>query len=237
MKLGAEKEKKKVVFLAVLTIAAAYLLYTNMFSSAPGTGQGASPGAGTARPATPDARPSAAAPASTTPANSGRPAASRRTSQEFRPVWKRKTAVDTSTIDPKLRLDLLAKVQSVELGQAERNLFQFGAAAAPALPKEPRPIIPKTPDQIRREQEAAIAAAGPPPPPPIPLKYYGYTAQRVDGHKRAFFLDGDDIFVAAEGDVVKRRYKVVRIGINSAVVEDTQLNSTQTLPLAEESAG
>ena len=170
----------------------------------------------------------------TTPPASGRAAASRRTSQEFRPPWKHKTAIETSSIDPKLRLDLLAKVQAVELGQAARNLFQFGAAAAPALPKEPHPIIPKTPDDIRREQEAA---AGPPPPPPIPLKYYGYTAQRVDGHKRAFFLDGDDIFVAAEGDVVKRRYKVVRIGVNSAVVEDTQLNNTQTLPLAEESAG
>src|SRR5690242_19084982 len=237
MKLGAEKEKKKVVFLVVLTVAAAYLLYTNVFSSDPGSGPGASPGSGTARPATSGARSSAATPASGTPANSARTAASRRTSQDFRPVWKRKTAVDTSMIDPKLRLDLLAKVQAVELGQGERNLFQFGVAAAPALPKEPRPIIPKTPEQIRREQEAAIAAQGPPPPPPIPLKYYGYAAQRIDGHKRAFFLDGDDIFVAAEGDVVKRRYEVVRIGINSAVVEDTQLNSTQTLPLAEESAG
>jgi len=238
MKLGAEKEKKKVIFLLVLTVAAAYLLYTNVFSSAPGSGSGASPSASAPRPTTPDARPQAPAPVSSTSANSGRTAASRRTSQEFRPVWKRKTALNTSSIDPKLRLDLLAKVQSVEIGQAERNLFQFGVAAAPALPKEPGHIIPKTPEQIRREQEAAIAAAGPPPPPPIPLKYYGYTAQRVDGHKRAFFLDGDDIFVAAEGDVVKRRYKVVRIGINSAVVEDTQLNNTQTLPLlAEESAG
>jgi len=239
MKLGAEKEKKKVVFLVVLTVAAAYLLYSNVFSSAPGAGPGASPGASAARPATPDAHPQAAAQSTTTPTTaSGRAAASRRTSQEFRPVWKRKTAVDTSSIDPKLRLDLLAKVQAVELGQAERNLFQFGVAAAPALPKEPRPIIPKTPEQIRQEQEAAAAASQPPPPPPIPLKYYGYTAQRVDGHKRAFFLDGDDIFVAAEGDVVKRRYKVVRIGISSAVVEDTQLNNTQTLPLlAEESAG
>ena len=236
MKLGAEKERKKVVFLVVLTGAAAYLLYTNVFSSAPGSGSGASPGAGAPRPATAGARPKAALP-SAAPASSGR-AASRRTSQEFRPAWKRKTAVDTSNIDPKLRLDLLAKVQAVEIGPAERNLFQFGAAAAPALPKEPRPIIPKTLEQIRREQEAAAAATVPPPPPPIPLKYYGYTAQRVDGHKRAFFLDGDDIFVAAEGDMVKRRYKIVRIGINSAVVEDTQLNNTQTLPLlAEESAG
>jgi hypothetical protein len=235
MKLGAER--KKVVFLVVLTGAAAYLLYSNVFSSAPSSGSGGSPGASAPRPANSAARPQAAAPAPATPAASGQKAASRRTTQEFRPAWKRKTPVDTSNIDPKLRLDLLAKVQVVELGPAERNLFQFGAAAAPALPKEPHPIIPKSPDDIKREQEAARAAAAPPPPPPIPLKYYGYTAQRVDGHRRAFFLDGDDIFVAAEGDVVKRRYKVVRIGVNSAVVEDTQLKNTQTLPLAEESAG
>ena len=237
MKLGAEKEKKKIVFLVVLTAAAAYLLYSNVFSSAPGSDSSGSPHASVARPAKSAAGSQAAPPAPATPSASGQKAASRRTTQEFRPAWKRKTTVDTSAIDPKLRLDLLAKVQAVELGPAERNVFQFGAAAAPALPKEPRPIIPKSPAQIRAEQEAAAAAIGPPPPPPIPLKYYGYTAQRVDGHKRAFFLDGDDIFVASEGDVVKRRYKVVRIGVNSAVVEDTQLNNTQTLPLAEESAG
>jgi hypothetical protein len=237
MKLGAEKEKKKIVFLVVLTVAAAYLLYSNVFSSAPGSDSSGSPHASVARPAKSAAGSQAATPVPATPSASSQKAASRRTTQEFRPAWKRKTAVETSAIDPKLRLDLLAKVQAVELGPAERNVFQFGVAAAPALPKEPRPIIPKTPDDIRKEQEAAAKAAGPPPPPPIPLKYYGYTAQRVDGHKRAFFLDGDDIFVAAEGDVVKRRYKVVRIGVNSAVVEDTQLNNTQTLPLAEESAG
>ena len=237
MKLGVEKEKKKIVFLVVLTAAAAYLLYSNVFSSAPGSDSSGSPHASVARPANSPAGSQKATPTPATPSASGQKAGSRRTTQEFRPAYRRKTAIDTSAIDPKLRLDLLAKVQAVELGPAERNVFQFGAAAAPALPKEPRPIIPKTPAQIKAEQEAAAAAIGPPPPPPIPLKYYGYTAQRVDGHKRAFFLDGDDIFVASEGDVVKRRYKVVRIGVNSAVVEDTQLNNTQTLPLAEESAG
>jgi hypothetical protein len=59
----------------------------------------------------------------------------------------------------------------------------------------------------------------------------------VDGRKRAFFLDGDDIFVAAEGELIKKRYKVVRIGVTSVEVEDTQFNHTQMLPLAEEAAG
>jgi hypothetical protein len=45
--------------------------------------------------------------------------------------------------------------------------------------------------------------------------------------------------IAAEGDMVKKRYKIVRIGINSAVVEDTQFksNNQQTLPLEAELAG
>ena len=48
----------------------------------------------------------------------------------------------------------------------------------------------------------------------------------------------DDIFVAAEGDLIKKRYKVVRIGASSVEVEDTQFNHTQMLPLAaEEAAG
>jgi hypothetical protein len=50
-------------------------------------------------------------------------------------------------------------------------------------------------------------------------------------------LDGDDIFVAAEGELIKRRYKVVRIGVSSVEVEDTQFNHTQPLPLAEEAPG
>jgi len=37
--------------------------------------------------------------------------------------------------------------------------------------------------------------------------------------------------VAEEGEIIKKRYKVVRIGVNSVVMEDTQFNNTQTLPL------
>jgi hypothetical protein len=233
MKLGADR--KKVMILGALAAAAAYFLYSNVFSSPSGTSS--RPHA--ARPSTSDAGAAAISSLQTaTPVNRK----STRSAHEFRPSLKKTPDIDTNTIDPKLRLDLLAKVQAVELAPAERNIFQFGAAAAPAIAvKDPGKIIPKTPIQIAQEAAQQAAAAGPPqppPPPPITLKYYGYTAQRGDGQKRAFFLDGDDIFVAAEGEMVKRRYKIVRIGLSSAVVEDTQFNSTQTLPLTpEESAG
>jgi hypothetical protein len=58
---------------------------------------------------------------------------------------------------------------------------------------------------------------------------------RTAGEKRAFFLDGDDIVVATEGQLIKQRYKVIRIGVNSVVVEDMQFQNQQTLPLEEPS--
>jgi hypothetical protein len=70
-----------------------------------------------------------------------------------------------------------------------------------------------------------------PPPPPVPLKFYGFVAG--SDSRRAFFLQGEEIFVAAEGDIVQKRYKIVRIGLNSAVVEDTEHKHQQTLPLEQ----
>ena len=229
MKVGAEP--KKIAILAGLAVVAAYLLYSNLSTSP-------APSSGAAEARVPRQTPAESA--VTTGAAPVRSSAGRRnTSQEFRPPYKRK-GVDTSTIDPRLRLDLLARVQAVDLAPAERNLFQFGAAPPVAPAIDPGKIIPRTQAQIQAEQARLQAQAGPPVPPPPPaitLKYYGYAAQRLDGRKRAFFLDGDDIFVAAEGELIKKRYKVVRIGVTSVEVEDTQFNHTQMLPLAEEAAG
>jgi len=147
---------------------------------------------------------------------------------------------DPTTIDPTLRLDLLGKIQSVEAGQAGRNLFAFGAAppAAAAI------ALPSVPKIVTAKQPAAAPPSfvpGPPPPPqapPMTFKYYGYKISKTDGHKAAFLLDGDDILIAGENDTVKsRRYRVIKIGVNSITIEDTQFKSTQTLPLQENFPG
>ncbi len=43
--------------------------------------------------------------------------------------------------------------------------------------------------------------------------------------------------MAAEGELVKKRYKVVRIGVNSVTMEDTQFEGQQTLQLTKEQGG
>jgi hypothetical protein len=131
----------------------------------------------------------------------------------------------------------------VEQPASMRNIFQYGAAPPP--PEAVKPVeLPKNTPKIAINQPAAGGpAAGPPPPPPVPtappmtFKYYGYKVSKSDGRKQAFLLDGDDIIIAGENDAVKSgRYKVVRIGVNSITIEDTQFKSTQTLQLQTDAA-
>lgn len=159
--------------------------------------------------------------------------------EDFRPSLKIKEGTDVSKIDPTVHVELLTKLKDKPMSGGARSVFAFGAAPPPPTPevgpihpgettaKVYGPFPPKPPEPEKPKPT--------PPAPPIPLKFYGYSAK--GGTKRAFFLDGDDIQVAGENDIIRNRYKVIRIGVNSVVVEDTQNKNQQTLPLIEEMTG
>ena len=170
----------------------------------------------------------------------GKSGPAQQTIADFRPTLKLPEGTDVSNIDPSLRLELLAKADSREVAGGARSLFEFSAAPVAAVAKVD-PIKPTTPQPAKPVEEVKPLAtpANPvdppkPPPPPIPLKYYGFAGMPQNGQRRAFFLDGEDIFVAGENELVRGRYRIVRIGVNSAVVEDMQNKNQQTLPLVEE---
>ena len=52
---------------------------------------------------------------------------------------------------------------------------------------------------------------------------------------RALFVDGEDNFIAGENDMIRNRYRVVRIGTTSAEVEDTTSGSKQTIRIIDRS--
>jgi hypothetical protein len=236
MKLGAERNK--VVVLAAL-IAVAIVVY--MVNSA---------GEQTSSSPVQSSRPAAQAPAAGSVPTPDRPAASRATGRnrggtEFKPrvgARRGEERADPASIDPTLRLDVLAKLQQVKVEGTRRSIFDFSQPPAPkpdpkeiAAAKKPVPSPLVKPEDPKPEAETAALAK--PQAPPIPLKFYGYLSRSTQPSKRAFFMDGDEIHVVSEGDTVKKRYKVVRIGINSVVVEDTQFGQQQTLPLLEEQPG
>lgn len=147
---------------------------------------------------------------------------------------------DVTRIDPTIRLDLLAKVHNVPLEAGPRgSVFAIGQPPPP-----PPPTVIIDPKKIQSLANATPKPnAGPPPDPPkpqappVPFKFYGYSTPVRGGPKRAFFLDGDDITVVSENDVIKNRYKIVSIGVNSVVVEDLNFKSQQKVPLVEELPG
>ena len=136
-----------------------------------------------------------------------------------------RTAVKVSglaALDPTLHPEIMRQAESLAYTGNGRNIFsQF--STAPAIPKPIAPI---------RNANVNTGPPPPPPPPPITLGFYGYAAEKT-GQKQVFLLHGDDIFIASEGDVVDRRYRVVKIGTASVQVEDIPYHNTQTLPLRQ----
>lgn len=129
-------------------------------------------------------------------------------------------AVDPN-LDPRVRGDILAWSQSQKY-EAGRNIFTLQA--------EP---IEKTITDVRRPPIDVPMPPTPtptPPPPPIRVKFYGF-ASKPSEPKRIFLADADEVFVAKQGDIVERQYKVIQINNTNVVIEDVLNNNRQTIAL------
>jgi hypothetical protein len=232
MKLGAERKKQMV--LVGLVLVAVIVYWFNSSSDSP------SPSASARTPVDPSA--AAVSQSAPTKVIKRRVAQGHTVLSPFQPELV--FGVDPSKVDPTLRLDLLAKVQSIQQEGGERRIFQRELAppqpvltAAGGKIPQPDPIHPNGPPKEQASTPPPPPPPpGPPPTPPINLKYYGYSTKRSDGEKKAFFLDGEEIIVAAEGEIIKKQYKIVRIGVTSVQMEDTASKSTQTLPIQQDAA-
>jgi hypothetical protein len=125
--------------------------------------------------------------------------------------------VVSQSLDPRLRLDLLAQAEQTKYTGSGRNIFSD---------QPPPPPAPKVVEQPVQPQHT-----GPPPPPPINLKFFGFASSKGDPTKKVFLSQGEDVFVAREGEIVQRRYKILRINQTSIDVEDVLTNNRQTIPL------
>jgi len=127
------------------------------------------------------------------------------------------------SLDPELRYDWLKASEDMKYSGEGRNIF---SAQAPI----PKPVAPGNTDAQKVAEDTGPPP--PPPPPPINLKFFGF-ASKPGEPKKVFLSQGEDVFIAAEGEIVNRRYKVVRISPVSVEIEDEMNNHRQSIPLTQ----
>jgi hypothetical protein len=135
---------------------------------------------------------------------------------------KKATQVSDNALDPRFRTDILAASQNKKY-ETGRNIFRMEEIQIPGTVAGVRQLQPMGP-------EPEPTPTPTPTPPPIPLKFYGF-ASKANEPKRVFLADADEVFVAKQGDIVERKYKVVQINNANVIIEDLLYNNRQPIPL------
>lgn len=127
-----------------------------------------------------------------------------------------------ASLDPTLQLDLLRSIEETKYSGNGRNIFV------------PYVDIPKPVDTgvKKAEDTGPPPPPQPPPPPPITLKFFGF-ANKPGEPKKIFLSQDGDVFIAGEGEIVNRRYRILHIGTSSVEIEDVLNNNRQTIPLTQ----
>ena len=130
---------------------------------------------------------------------------------------KKVALAEDNSFDQSFRPDILAYSQRIS-HEAGRNIFRLEDVGIVKIEDKGR----STPEEIPIPNAAPL--------PPIALKFYGF-ANKPNEPKRIFLTDADEVFVAKQGDIVERKYKVVQINNASVVIEDMLYNNRQPIPL------
>jgi hypothetical protein len=125
-----------------------------------------------------------------------------------------KTPETVKPADLDVRLDELRQARPPAQA-SERNPFRFYTPPPPPVSGGGRgPIAPPPPPPPPPVEGPPVV----PPPPPIPLKFIGVLEVPNMG-RLAVFSDCRTTMRGKEGDIIDGRYRLVRIGVESVVME------------------
>jgi hypothetical protein len=134
------------------------------------------------------------------------------------------------SLDPTLHLQQLEAIEEIKYEGSGRNIFVSQADVEIPVPNG----TGATDHPVAATVQAPVWTAPTlPPPQPIPLKFFGFANQPGEP-KRVFLSKGEDVFIAGEGEIIDRRYKVVRITQNAVEIQDVVGSGpAQNIPLTQ----
>jgi hypothetical protein len=130
-----------------------------------------------------------------------------------------------SVENPQLHKEKLESARKAEYKSNGRNIF---SSIAPPPPQPPHPTpLSHTP----------VNTPPPPPPPPtLPVKFFGYGTVPNGTTRRAFFTDGEDVYIVSEGEVLLNRFRIIKVGNASLDFEEVSSGRHGTAALEEQGA-
>lgn len=135
-----------------------------------------------------------------------------------------------SVENPQLHFDRLAAARKPEYKYAGRNIF---SAIAPPPPS-------KEPDKEVSKREPVGPQPDPiPPPPTLPpnLKFFGYGTVPNGMARRAFFTDGEDVYIVSEGEILLNRYRILKVNNTNLEFEEISSGRRSTVMLEDKESG
>ena len=142
--------------------------------------------------------------------------------------------IPADQINSSIHFEKLGQMEKIQPSLA-RNMFAFHTPPPSGKPSRERPGAPKPADPAggrgRPFVPGRTSSATGPKAADIPLKFYGFRKDPQGKQRQAFFADGDDLYLAWEGDVVANRYRIHRITDTTAEVEEVASRTRKRLNL------
>jgi hypothetical protein len=156
--------------------------------------------------------------------------------------FRQKTLVPTGTAVVAQNYNRLLSVENpaphTDRREAARRAVYKSSGRNPFSSIAPPPPS-QTPDKVVAKKEPSGPKIEPPPPPPeIPanMHFFGYGTVPNGTSRRAFFTDGEDVFIVSEGEVFLNRFRILKVNNASLDFEEVSSGRHGTKVLEEQSA-
>jgi len=155
--------------------------------------------------------------------------------------FRQKTLVPTGTAVVAQNYNRLLSVENpaphTDRREAARRAVYKSSGRNPFSSIAPPPPS-QTPDKVVAKKELSGPKIEPPPPPPeIPanMHFFGYGTVPNGTSRRAFFTDGEDVFIVSEGEVFLNRFRILKVNNASLDFEEVSSGRHGTKVLEEQS--
>ena len=126
--------------------------------------------------------------------------------------------------NPALRIDLLEQLRKFEYEGPRRNIF-----STEALPVEVAEQF--TPGPAIAAPPAPFSGPSGPAPLVVPVVFFGHVTDTRSGTRRAFFSEGEEVYVLGLGELLLSRFRLVQIGNSTAELEELASGRRATLTM------